>query len=164
MPRRAFRALLVCALLAGGTPSMAQDHACSMQLSMDSLNTSGAQAGKTAQDFKAAFNGMSLEKAMSTVSTVGATLVGSSMADEMVADIESLKHLMALRDRVMDPASQGMVLAEMDAALREAGGRMRRISKAYSQVARMASAKDVQDIAVGAMAFADKLANEWSCQ
>lgn len=151
-----------CVLFSGA--AAAQPTVCARNLSVDELREAGSEAAALSDEFKTAFAGMTLDRATATVSTVGATLVGSSLANEVSATVDGLRHMVLLRDQVHAPAEREMVLSSLSAQLSDAGVRARKVSIAYGQVARMAYVKEVQELASGAMVYADGLARRWSCR
>lgn len=139
-------------------------YACAQGLQLAALASVSEESTRLSEQFKAAFNGMPLDKATSTISTVGATLVGHSMANEVSASVDGLRNLALLRDQFADSDGRAVVLAQLSVAMREASNRMRRLSIAYGTVSRMAKLKDVEVLAASGMAFADKLSREWVCE
>lgn len=147
----------------GSAASAAESASCARSLQAQDLVEAGNEALALAGDFKMAFSTMKLDGSVSVASAVGATVMGSALANEAGATVAGLMHLVRLRDRVQDPVSRGDVLSQLSLAMTESSRRMRRMSESYGKVARMAGAKDVQDLASGAMSYADNLALAWSC-
>lgn len=156
-------ALTALLIANGSAASAAESASCARGLQSQDLVEAGNEALALANDFRTAFSAMKLDGSSSAASAVGATVMGSAMANEAGATISGLTHLVRLRDRVQDPIARGDVLSQLGIAMSESSRRMRRMSESYGKVARMAGAKDVQDLATGAMAYADGLALAWSC-
>jgi len=143
--------------------ALAQSSNCARDLTVDDLRQVDSETAAQASEFKAAFGRMTLDKATATISTVGATLMGSELANELAATSDGLMHMARLRDEV-EPATREVVISRLAAQMRDAGNRARKVSIAYGQVARMAYVQEVKDLASSSMEYADTLARRWSCQ
>lgn len=152
------------ALVAGASGSMAQGFPCAQELRAQSLKEAGNEASALASDFKNAFNALPMDKATSNISTIGATMVGHAMANEVSATVDGLRNLASLREQFPVAGGREAVLAQLDVAMREASNRMRKLSISYGQVSRMAAVKEVQDLAGNGLVFADTLSRLWTCQ
>ena len=144
--------------------AMAQGNNCARDLTQDELRQVTAETTAMATEFREAFNRMKLDTATSTVSTVGATLVGGSLASEVAASVDGLKHMVLLRDQIEPAAAREAVISRLAVAMKDASNRARKVSMAYGQVSRMAHVKEVQDLAANGMAYADNLSRHWGCQ
>jgi hypothetical protein len=142
----------------------AQNANCARDLTVDELRQVSSETAARANEFKDAFARMTLDKATATVSTVGATLVGSELANELSATVDGLKHMVLLRDQVEPASARETVIARLAAQMRDAGNRARKVSISYGQVSRMAYVEEVKDLAASSMEYADTLARRWSCQ
>ena len=141
----------------------AQSTNCARDLTVDELRQVHSETAARANEFKDAFERMALDKATATISTVGATLMGSELANELAATVEGLGHMVLLRDQV-EPIAREVVISRLAAQMRDAGSRARKVSISYGQVSRMAYVQEVKDLAASGMEYADTLARRWSCQ
>lgn len=141
----------------------AQSANCARDLTVDELRQVNSETAALVNEFKDAFERMTLDKATATVSTVGATLMGSELANELAATADGLRHMVLLRDQVEAPVRE-MVISRLAAQMRDAGNRARKVSMTYGQVSRMAYVQEVKDLAASSMEYADTLARRWSCQ
>ena len=162
--RALLKTLTLAALVAGATGVMAQSYPCAQALQAQALKGATDEATALSVDFKNAFNQLPLDKATSNISTIGATMVGHAMSNEVSATIDGLRNLVALRDQFPVANGRETVLAQLNMAMRDASNRMRKVSIAYGQVSRMAAVKEVQDLAGNGLAFADGLSKQWTCQ
>lgn len=146
------------------TEAHAQENSnCARNLMVAELNEAEAESAALSREFREAFAAMTLDKATGTVSTVGATLLGSSLANEVAAVAEGLRHMVTLRDETPALAREAVV-GRLMLHLKDAGRRVRHVSMSYGQVARMANLPEVQGLAANAMQFTDTLSKRWSCQ
>jgi hypothetical protein len=155
---------LAVALVSVASAVQAQSSNCARDLTLDELRLASAETRAWSNEFREAFGRLTLEKSTSTVSTVGATLVGSELANELSATVEGLRHMVLLRDQAEIAPVREVVISRLAAQMRDAGLRARKVSMSYGQVSRMAFAQEVQDLAVSSMEYADTLSRRWSCQ
>ena len=161
--RRTRLFLIAGALACFVSCASAQSANCARDLTVDELRQVNSETAARANEFKDAFGRMTLDKATATVSTVGATLMGSELANELAATVDGLRHMVLLRDQVEPPARE-VVISRLAAQMRDAGNRARKVSISYGQVSRMAYVQEVKDLAASSMEYADTLARRWSCQ
>lgn len=161
--RRTFTAALGALLMSLAMTVAAQPASCARALQLQDLAEAGNEALALANDFKVAFAAMRLDGSTASASTVGATIMGSAMANEAGATINGLLHLVRLRDKVQDSDARGDILSQLDSAMSDSSKRMRRVSESYGKVARMTAETEVKELATSAMAYADGLALAWSC-
>lgn len=149
-----------------GCVSLPVAHAagCSAGLTTADLTEVVSESASLSDDFRKAFLSIPLDGQTATTQTVGATLVGSSMANEIAATAEGLRQLVTLRDRFVGHPAMSAVQAQLESAMREASARVRRVSMRYGSSAKMAGLQSVRDLAAEGMQFADGLATTWSCQ
>jgi hypothetical protein len=158
------KTVTLAAMVVGAASAMAQSYPCAQALQAQALKDATAEASALSVEFKDAFNQLPLDKATSNISTIGATMVGHAMSNEVCATIDGLRNLVSLRDQFPVAGGRETVLAQLNLAMREASNRMRKVSIAYGQVSRMAAVKEVQDLAGNGLAFADGLSKQWTCQ
>ena len=156
-------------IIAGGfaclaVSASAQSATCARDLTVDELREVNSETAARANEFKDAFSRMTLDKATATISTVGATLMGSELANEIAATVDGRRHMVLLRDQVEPAAARELVISRLAAQMRDAGNRARKVSISYGQVSRMAYVQEVKDLAASSMEYADTLARRWSCQ
>ena len=151
------------ALLAAVTCAFGQE-TCAKDLEADELTATINRAVGITSAFRDAFSNMTLDTATSTVSTVGATLVGGAMAHELAAVAEGLRQVVRVRDRLSERNAREIAMTQLRAAMAEAGIRARRVSAGYGGVVRMSASPEVRQLAVDGMLFADGLSRRWSCQ
>jgi hypothetical protein len=162
--RALLKTITFVVLVASASGAMAQVFPCAQALQAQALKDSTAEAAALSVEFKNAFNQLPLDKATSNISTIGATMVGHAMSNEVSATVDGLRYLVALRDQFPVNGGRETVLAQLNVAMRDASNRMRKVSIAYGQVSRMAAVKEVQDLAGNGLAFADGLSKQWTCQ
>lgn len=163
MRGRLLRLLGAAAIVVMAAGAAAQSRNCARNLTLDNLRLADAEALALANDFRDAFAGMNLDTATSTVSTVGATLMGNALAREVSATIDGLRHLVYLRDEA--PLEMREIIVDrLAVAMGAAGKRMHKVANSYGQVSLMSNLDNVRALAEDSEQFAGTFAKRWSCE